>query len=153
MVINFQQLDLQLQDEAGGDISSFITNGEWDLLGEFLQPLYRLIQVHSYPHTRAVCSAWKRLLERLAILKSTPLSPHSLFKFRKGAQRRDQSFSWVDTSCVLLLLQLYLIQILIPGEGLIVTFSNWAGINSLAPCSLWILIISITSTMNLSHIL
>ncbi|KAI8127752.1 Neuronal acetylcholine receptor subunit alpha-7 [Lucilia cuprina] len=27
------QLDLQLQDEAGGDISSFITNGEWDLLG------------------------------------------------------------------------------------------------------------------------
>ncbi|KAI8034688.1 hypothetical protein M5D96_012511 [Drosophila gunungcola] len=26
-------LDLQLQDEAGGDISSFITNGEWDLLG------------------------------------------------------------------------------------------------------------------------
>jgi hypothetical protein len=22
-----------LQDEAGGDISSFITNGEWDLLG------------------------------------------------------------------------------------------------------------------------
>ncbi|XP_067002120.2 neuronal acetylcholine receptor subunit alpha-7 [Anabrus simplex] len=27
------QLDLQLQDDAGGDISSFITNGEWDLLG------------------------------------------------------------------------------------------------------------------------
>ncbi|XP_070162492.1 nicotinic acetylcholine receptor alpha7 subunit isoform X1 [Polyergus mexicanus] len=27
------QLDLQLQDEGGGDISSFITNGEWDLLG------------------------------------------------------------------------------------------------------------------------
>ncbi|KAJ6636933.1 Neuronal acetylcholine receptor subunit alpha-7 [Pseudolycoriella hygida] len=26
------QLDLQLQDEAGGDISSFITNGEWELL-------------------------------------------------------------------------------------------------------------------------
>ncbi|XP_065211818.1 neuronal acetylcholine receptor subunit alpha-7-like isoform X2 [Planococcus citri] len=26
------QLDLQLQDEAGGDLSSFITNGEWDLL-------------------------------------------------------------------------------------------------------------------------
>jgi len=30
-------LDLQLQDEAGGDISSFITNGEWDLLGECRQ--------------------------------------------------------------------------------------------------------------------
>lgn len=30
------QLDLQLQDEAGGDISSFITNGEWDLLGKKL---------------------------------------------------------------------------------------------------------------------
>ncbi|XP_071440786.1 neuronal acetylcholine receptor subunit alpha-7-like [Hetaerina americana] len=27
------QLDLQLQDDTGGDISSFITNGEWDLLG------------------------------------------------------------------------------------------------------------------------
>ncbi|XP_055603726.1 neuronal acetylcholine receptor subunit alpha-7 [Uranotaenia lowii] len=27
------QLDLQLQDESGGDISSFITNGEWELLG------------------------------------------------------------------------------------------------------------------------
>lgn len=27
------QLDLQLQDETGGDISSFVTNGEWDLLG------------------------------------------------------------------------------------------------------------------------
>jgi Neurotransmitter-gated ion-channel ligand binding domain len=29
------QLDLQLQDETGGDISSFVTNGEWDLLGSF----------------------------------------------------------------------------------------------------------------------
>lgn len=27
------QLDLQLQDESGGDISSFVTNGEWELLG------------------------------------------------------------------------------------------------------------------------
>lgn len=31
----FPQLDLQLQDEAGGDISSFVTNGEWDLLGKY----------------------------------------------------------------------------------------------------------------------
>lgn len=30
------QLDLQLQDDAGGDISSFITNGEWELLGKFM---------------------------------------------------------------------------------------------------------------------
>lgn len=30
------QLDLQLQDEGGGDITSFITNGEWDLLGMHL---------------------------------------------------------------------------------------------------------------------
>lgn len=30
------QLDVQLQDEAGGDISSFITNGEWDLLGNYI---------------------------------------------------------------------------------------------------------------------
>lgn len=29
------QLDLQLQDESGGDISSFITNGEWELLGNY----------------------------------------------------------------------------------------------------------------------
>ncbi|KAI4487330.1 hypothetical protein M0804_005479 [Polistes exclamans] len=29
------QLDLQLQDESGGDISSFITNGEWDLLDDY----------------------------------------------------------------------------------------------------------------------
>ena len=27
------QLDLALKDESGGDISSFITNGEWDLIG------------------------------------------------------------------------------------------------------------------------
>ncbi|XP_050425041.1 neuronal acetylcholine receptor subunit alpha-7-like isoform X1 [Adelges cooleyi] len=27
------QLDLQLQDDSGGDTSGFITNGEWDLLG------------------------------------------------------------------------------------------------------------------------
>lgn len=26
-------MDLQLQDESGGDISSFVTNGEWELLG------------------------------------------------------------------------------------------------------------------------
>lgn len=32
----FLQLDVQLQDEAGGDISSFITNGEWDLLGNYI---------------------------------------------------------------------------------------------------------------------
>lgn len=31
---HFFQLDLQLQDDGGGDISSFITNGEWDLLGK-----------------------------------------------------------------------------------------------------------------------
>ena len=28
------QLDLALKDEKGGDISSFITNGEWDLIGK-----------------------------------------------------------------------------------------------------------------------
>lgn len=27
------QLDLQLQEEKGGDLSSYVTNGEWDLLG------------------------------------------------------------------------------------------------------------------------
>jgi hypothetical protein len=37
------QLDLQLQDEGGGDISSFITNGEWDLLGEYENVLHNYI--------------------------------------------------------------------------------------------------------------
>ena len=32
--LNFLQLDLALKDEKGGDISSFITNGEWDLIGK-----------------------------------------------------------------------------------------------------------------------
>ncbi len=27
------QLDLALKDDKGGDISSFIPNGEWDLIG------------------------------------------------------------------------------------------------------------------------
>ncbi len=31
----FFQLDLQLKQEDGGDISSFIKNGEWDLIGNF----------------------------------------------------------------------------------------------------------------------
>lgn len=29
------QLDLVLNSEAGGDLSDFITNGEWYLLGEY----------------------------------------------------------------------------------------------------------------------
>ena len=29
----FLQLDLAVKDKKGGDISSFITNGEWDLIG------------------------------------------------------------------------------------------------------------------------
>lgn len=28
------QIDLQLNNEQGGDISGYITNGEWDLIGE-----------------------------------------------------------------------------------------------------------------------
>lgn len=32
LLFNFQ-LDLQLQSEEGGDISSFIKNGEWQLKG------------------------------------------------------------------------------------------------------------------------
>ena len=67
MVINFQQLDLQLQDEAGGDISSFITNGEWDLLGEFLQPLSGFVSSHTGEQT---ARPWKAVPRRLAILKS-----------------------------------------------------------------------------------
>ena len=40
-LILFFQLDLALKDENGGDISSFITNGEWDLLGNFGCVIYR----------------------------------------------------------------------------------------------------------------
>lgn len=32
--ISYKKLDLQLQDETGGDISSYVLNGEWELLGE-----------------------------------------------------------------------------------------------------------------------
>ena len=32
----FFQLDLALKDKNGGDISSFIMNGEWDLIGKIL---------------------------------------------------------------------------------------------------------------------
>ena len=34
--ITYFQLDLKLKDEKGGDISSFIPNGEWDLIGKNL---------------------------------------------------------------------------------------------------------------------
>lgn len=34
------QLDLQLQDEEGGDLSSFVTNGEWSLIGKMLFKIY-----------------------------------------------------------------------------------------------------------------
>lgn len=34
------QLDLVLKDEAGGDLSDFITNGEWYLIGEFISMWY-----------------------------------------------------------------------------------------------------------------
>ena len=30
----FAQVDLQLKSESGGDISTFVLNGEWDLLGD-----------------------------------------------------------------------------------------------------------------------
>ena len=34
--INFK-VDLRLKEETGGDISSFISNGEWDLIGDFVK--------------------------------------------------------------------------------------------------------------------
>ena len=35
-LILFFQLDLALKDENGGDISSFIMNGEWELIGKIM---------------------------------------------------------------------------------------------------------------------
>jgi len=35
------QLDLSMKDDEGGDLSSFITNGEWELIGkEILFPSF-----------------------------------------------------------------------------------------------------------------
>lgn len=40
------QLDLVLNSEAGGDLSDFITNGEWYLLGEYFSlPIFGIICV------------------------------------------------------------------------------------------------------------
>lgn len=44
------QLDLQLQDETGGDISSFVTNGEWDLLGKFRRKCVRMWSIWIISH-------------------------------------------------------------------------------------------------------
>jgi len=46
-LINFFQLDLALKDEKGGDISSFITNGEWDLIGKHN---FKILQKQGYNH-------------------------------------------------------------------------------------------------------
>lgn len=48
-VIIHLQLDLQLQDEAGGDISSFITNGEWELLGKSLPTSFIIVIIIFFP--------------------------------------------------------------------------------------------------------
>ena len=37
----FFQLDLRLNSEKGGDTSTYVTNGEWHLIGESLSPSSR----------------------------------------------------------------------------------------------------------------
>lgn len=54
------QLDLQLQDEMGGDLSSFVTNGEWELLGEYRIPnsvfvQFKIIYNNLHECNRFVC--------------------------------------------------------------------------------------------------
>ena len=44
------QLDLALKDENGGDISSFISNGEWDLIGNVY-----IIKKISFNEKRYLC--------------------------------------------------------------------------------------------------
>lgn len=44
------QLDLQLQDEMGGDLSSFVTNGEWELLGMYT----RTRSTHAHSLTKLI---------------------------------------------------------------------------------------------------
>ena len=55
------QLDLQLQDETGGDISSFVTNGEWDLLGLYSSVHYELEHLAMFGENAAISKRVKRL--------------------------------------------------------------------------------------------
>lgn len=54
------QLDLQLQDDGGGDISSFITNGEWDLLGRFCRRGDQLQKIKFMPASKAYFKLTRR---------------------------------------------------------------------------------------------
>lgn len=47
-IFSFCQLDLQLQDEGGGDISSFVTNGEWELIGNHKYKQFLDIFIYLY---------------------------------------------------------------------------------------------------------
>jgi hypothetical protein len=49
--LNFLQLDLALKDEKGGDISSFITNGEWDLIGKHIHRKNHFDKIFPNTHT------------------------------------------------------------------------------------------------------
>lgn len=71
-----QQLDLQLQDEGGGDISSFITNGEWELLGNYSR--YRMhnnrTRRQRSPDSRHIhhalmwwCAVWRQCRDRVLL--------------------------------------------------------------------------------------
>ena len=51
-----RQLDLQLQDEAGGDVSSFITNGEWELLGKIKRSSLLQRPLIALDHVPCPCS-------------------------------------------------------------------------------------------------
>ena len=39
--VPYMQLDLAMKDDAGGDLSSYIQNGEWDLIGKTVIHAFR----------------------------------------------------------------------------------------------------------------
>lgn len=49
------QLDLVLNSEAGGDLSDFITNGEWYLLGEYFSLIWHNRCRNSRNRCMSVC--------------------------------------------------------------------------------------------------
>ena len=61
------QLDLKLNSETGGDLSTFIPNGEWEVIGNYLQIIILMAKTErsqdSAPDT-AAAAVLRKSLER-----------------------------------------------------------------------------------------
>ena len=60
----FFQLDLRLNSEKGGDTSTYVTNGEWDLQGELCP-----VSLHSVALTRKIMTQCMHLIENTSELR------------------------------------------------------------------------------------